>query len=426
MGFYQVVTYGVSDALLFIFTFILTKKRYGWKRSAAAMMGLYLFAMFLICLRAWLNAKGILERGTILIETAASICIMYSIAEYRDCRTLFSILVAGAYGMSGHVVAKIFYTLGASPSVGVAAAAGGQMILLLFLMRYMLPSYRRLQEVYRDEWRYFCLLLVPFYVSMYLLFACLKYPGVTTFHNVVALFYLLTVYLLLVMAFRLFDRLLKEEQEERDQKILSAGMDALKREVGEIRRAEERIAAYNHDSRHFIRMIRAMMAEHDYDGVMQALEQMQGMPALPNTRRYCDNLAVNGMLSYYARMARERHIAISIQVDLPEKLGGHDWELAVVLGNVIENAVLACVEVEPWTERSIYLKGRRAGEQALFEVRNNFSGTVVFDRDTGLPVSGKGEGHGLGMRSVAEFVKQWNGTLDCGVENGWYFLRLLV
>lgn len=426
MDFSQVIGYGISDLFLVICVYIFTKRRYSKWSTVVVLAGIYLWIVFLVYLRVWLQYHGYVQRYTMLIEAAGGILVMYIMAEYRDSRSLFSVLLAGAYGMFGHMIWKIFMAMEVSLPVALAVEIVIQSAFLFVLVRFLLPSYRRLQDVYRSEWKDFCLVIVMTYACMYLLFACLKRPGVTVFHNAVALVYLMTVYLLLIMAFRLFDRILQEEQEIHNRHILNASMAVLKREIGEIHRVEKQIAAYNHDNRHFIRMIGGMMAEEDYEGVDRALKQMQCMPVMPNTIKYCDNMPLNGVLSYYARIARERRIPINVEMELPEKIGGYEWELAVVLGNLLDSAIQSCVEVEPYTARSIFVKGRRDNGQCMMEIRNTFSGSILFDDITHLPVTKKGEVHGLGMHSVADFVSEHNGVLDCGIENNWYYVKILL
>ncbi len=218
-----------------------------------------------------------------------------------------------------------------------------------------------------------------------------------------------------------------KEVEEREQKVLSACMGALKMEVSELRRAERRIVEYNHDSRHFVRMLRGMMAEKDYQGVEQALAEMREMPEMTNRNRYCKNVPLNGVAAYYVHIAEEEQIRMTIGLEtLPEDLGENDWELATVLGNILENAVWAVKMVEAPERRRLHIRGYQRGDQTMFEIRNIFSDTAEFDGNVDFLTGESGSGRGLGMRSMIGFVNQWNGTLDCGVDGEWFYVRILI
>ena len=154
---------------------------------------------------------------------------------------------------------------------------------------------------------------------------------------------------------------------------------------------------------------------------------MQEMPKAASTRHYCGNVPLNGVISYYVGLAERKMIRTEVKLgELPETLSGNEWEFATVIGNLLDNAVQAAAEVQPPEDRLVCIFGRQVGGQTLFEIRNTFSGSVAFDKRTRLPISSRGEGHGLGMQSVAEVVGRWNGTLDCGADGKWFFVRVLI
>ena len=101
------------------------------------------------------------------------------------------------------------------------------------------------------------------------------------------------------------------------------------------------------------------------------------------------------------------------------------WSIEA-LYNLLDNAVRACTQVEKWGNRKMTIKVQQIRRQIIFEIRNTYAGKIQFDSETGLPLSQRGEGHGLGMGSVASCVEKWGGILDCGEENGWFFVRILI
>ena len=142
------------------------------------------------------------------------------------------------------------------------------------MTRFLLPPIRNLQKGYRKEWRLFSMVLGLFSCCMYLLYACLKRPDARVFHHVVPLFYLLCMYVMVTLALLMLVRINEEEIEASQQKILDAGMEVLKREVEQVQQIEKKITEYNHDSRHFNRMIAGMLAEGNYGGVKSAIENI--------------------------------------------------------------------------------------------------------------------------------------------------------
>ncbi len=153
---------------------------------------------------------------------------------------------------------------------------------------------------------------------------------------------------------------------------------------------------------------------------------MDSLTVMRRPERYCDNPAVNGVLSSYMTEAGLQKIPVTIQADIPVKLRVPDWELAVVIGNLLDNAIRACGELPESKPRHVSITSKQNGGQILIEIRNSCRQDVVFHAETGLPVSNRGKDHGIGMQSVAYFMEKYSGIFDCGMDGGEFFARILI
>jgi len=87
--------------------------------------------------------------------------------------------------------------------------------------------------------------------------------------------------------------------------------------------------------------------------------------------------------------------------------------------------VRECGQSRDGEPRIIRLDGRKRGRQYFLEIANTYDGEVCFDSETGLPAS-KGNGHGIGSRSIAYFAEKNGATLQYHLEGRWFHLRLLM
>ena len=55
----------------------------------------------------------------------------------------------------------------------------------------------------------------------------------------------------------------------------------------------------------------------------------------------------------------------------------------------------------------------------FFEVENDFSGEIIFDSETGLPISSKEDRklHGLGMENMQRCAKKYMGDMDITIHD---------
>ena len=65
----------------------------------------------------------------------------------------------------------------------------------------------------------------------------------------------------------------------------------------------------------------------------------------PDTARtWCENYAVNTIISYYGEEARKASVDFSVRIQLPPSLPLGEPQLCSIFGNLLENALDACRE----------------------------------------------------------------------------------
>lgn len=185
--------------------------------------------------------------------------------------------------------------------------------------------------------------------------------------------------------------------------------------------AVQRLGVVQHDQRHFNRTISELLREGE---AMQAIalldRQTEALP--PKPRVYCQNVAVNAAVSYYAQQAMQQDIHCDIRLDIPETPEVDELSLAMAVSNLMENAIHA-VSAMPEGQRTLRFTAVYTG-QLLLELANPYAGEVALDQN-GWPKA-KQEGHGRGTQSVAAFVKRCGGELDYEVSGGVFRVRLML
>ena len=126
------------------------------------------------------------------------------------------------------------------------------------------------------------------------------------------------------------------------QKNYALAMQSLQYENLQERIAEARQA--KHDVRHHIALLQDCLRRKDYDAMQAYLDRYQ--ETLPDARQlqFCGNAAVNAVLSYFAQQAAAQQVEFSVKAQLPEYTGVADPDLAVLFGNLLENALTACMQ----------------------------------------------------------------------------------
>ena len=123
-------------------------------------------------------------------------------------------------------------------------------------------------------------------------------------------------------------------------------------------------------------------------------------------RYYCNNSVLNALLSNYAERCAGEHIRYDVQLAMPEALSIPDYDMCIILGNLLENAFDATSKKE--RGRKVELSIKTQGVHLAVMVRNSYNGVVT--EENGFPVSAKKDG-GFGLRSIQSVSARYDGHL---------------
>ena len=113
---------------------------------------------------------------------------------------------------------------------------------------------------------------------------------------------------------------------------------------------------------------------------------------------------------------------MTISANIPSGLSVNELELAIVISNLLENAINACRKL-PETQRYVKLTAKHKN-QLLLEIENSCDRKVMLDED-GYPFS-RDENHGIGTRSVLAFVKKTDSEICYLTEETRFRVRMII
>ncbi len=168
---------------------------------------------------------------------------------------------------------------------------------------------------------------------------------------------------------------------------------------------EGQLRRQRHDLRHQLAAIR-QLADSDPALLREYIDSLlEAIPAAP--RSFCENPAVNAVVSYYAARLEDEGVEVRIRLSLPARLEGvTDGEACVVFGNLLENAMEACalVEVGP---RFVHLDGEISRGVLAVTMGNSFDGRTF--REGGRFRSSKRAEPGVGLSSIQAVARKHGG-----------------
>ena len=165
----------------------------------------------------------------------------------------------------------------------------------------------------------------------------------------------------------------------------------------------------SHDLRHHMRTLRSLAEKNQLDEIRKYLDTYEPTISSSEIQTYSANSAADAVVSYYASTAKENSISFDALVRLPPSLDFPTDELCALLGNLLENAVEACIRQETG-KRFIYLRGQISDQKLGIILDNSYDGNIRYSEDHFY--SSKRSGSGIGIRSVRSIVERHHGLIS--------------
>jgi len=167
------------------------------------------------------------------------------------------------------------------------------------------------------------------------------------------------------------------------------------------------------------------------DEYLSSLKNQLLEKELPN---FCENTVINSLIADYAANCKKLDIEFTVSVSLEQDCSIPNYEMCIVLGNLLENAVEACQRMDTDKSRRIELIIKPAGEpltspdgevskaQLAIKISNTFDGNIVKDGEKYISTK---TGGGIGLESVAAVVKSCGEILYIEHDNKWFNVFVL-
>lgn len=216
-----------------------------------------------------------------------------------------------------------------------------------------------------------------------------------------------------IIVFRMIDTMAKQTAAEKMETLLKNELEYEKEYIEHARRIR-------HDARHHSRILAEYLQDGDMESAKAYIAEYGTSFDSEKVPYWCENKAANALIRMAERHSEASGISFDAKAAIPEKLPLTDPELAIVLGNVLENAINACSSVRNPT---ISMKAVCRDDSLLIEICNSIAKPVQFE--DGLPKSSRSDG-GIGMKSVVSVLSDHGAMINFRQSNTIFTTQLII
>lgn len=193
----------------------------------------------------------------------------------------------------------------------------------------------------------------------------------------------------------------------------------------ELEVALDQIMEAKHDIKHHLGVLDHLLLSEEYEEAKNYFSEISSRYDNDINIVLTPNPTINALLSNKLHAAKTEKISFRYVINNLETLPAQHMDICSILGNLIDNAIEACVQIPEPEKRFIDLLIENRKQMLIIRVENSYDGTLL--RKESHFLSRKAEnGHGIGLKHVERLVRKHFGNISICPEQYKFIVTVLL
>lgn len=285
--------------------------------------------------------------------------------------------------------------------------------ILLFIVSMAVSGFKNIKNdnaLPKSAW--IVLLIVPV-LSLFLLAMLFSFEGLSAYDVSFSVAAILTTNF---TVFFLFDRVAKLYQEKQESALIKQQNEYYVNQLLLVEELHETSGKLRHDIKNHLLTIDSYLEKNNIEEAKKHISSIIG--AYQNKIEFVHTgfPVIDGLINAKLQSTHDKGIKVDIKTTLPSEFCFSSFDLTVILGNLLDNALQAVSLVEK--NRFIDIRMDCFKGMLIIKMSNSFK--TAIQKESGKIVTSKPdkENHGFGLKNVNEILEKYNGTLETDTKDG--------
>lgn len=195
----------------------------------------------------------------------------------------------------------------------------------------------------------------------------------------------------------------------------------------EIKAHQDETRRIRHDIKNHLNIIDRLIIDKEYESAKNYVENINKKTAEDYGVRVTNNKIIDAILFNKREICQQKKIKFDLDIRLPEKIGIDDFDICVLYGNLLDNAIEACEKIDiNGQDRYIKIKSIIKGRSLFINIKNSNSGEVYKDGSRFLTSKKDKINHGIGITNVKRTIEKYNGSMKIDYSDKYFNVSIIV
>ncbi len=230
----------------------------------------------------------------------------------------------------------------------------------------------------------------------------------------------ITLLLLINFAvFYLYDKLSAKIAEVAENKAQLQIQNNYLKQYELMKLSVDSMRAFRHDLKNHFMTIQALLQNKNYEELSQYINELSELLDLKKQYVNTGSRVLDSILNFKIMEAEKLGIKINADVQFPSDVKLNAYNVTVIFGNLIDNAMQA--------SKTVYLKVRYDKGRLLLKIWNDFEGTIKFNDHKKIITTKKdSQNHGIGLENIRRVIEKYNGVMEIELQENTFTVFVML
>ena len=238
-----------------------------------------------------------------------------------------------------------------------------------------------------------------------------------------ALISIIILFIINVFVFYLYDALMKSYDEKLEKALLQQQNRAYLNQLEIIKQSQENLKEFRHNVKNHVLSLKTLIENNDNNAATDYLDSVFNSIDISDEYSKSGNNEIDSILNYKLNKADTYGIKTDININVPEKMNIRPFDLSVVLGNLLDNAIEATCKCN---EKIIKISAELDRNVLYINISNSFDGKLSFKGDKYVSTKVDAENHGLGLNCVQKSLEKYKGAIELRHSDNMFIVDVLL
>ena len=256
-----------------------------------------------------------------------------------------------------------------------------------------------------------CIVIIPV-GTLYMLIRIFMDRNATS----ISLFISTVIVLMINFAtFYLYDEFSKILSEKTDKMLMAQQNKYYEKQYELIKTSINITKSIQHDFKNHLTSLYALVKEDKKEELLDYLSEATEVIEAKQEIASTENITIDNIINFKLQNAKRDKINVTIDLKIPNELEVLSFDMTVVLGNLIDNALNAVKKLDK--DRYINIKMKYIKGRLIITIDNSYNGILNKKEGEFFTTNIDKENHGIGLQNVKSVLEKYNGNIDFEYDN---------